>query len=115
MRRIKSKTVGGCPCEYALRYIGGAWKILIVVILDRAKIRRHAELKRVLRGTTAKMLTPAAPGDGARWLDRAYGVCGNSAQSRNTNSRHLAKHSGPSSTRCGRGAHKPGKPTLTRS
>lgn len=57
MRKIRSKTVGECPCEYALRYIGGAWKILIVVILDRAKIRRHAELKRVLRGITPKMLT----------------------------------------------------------
>lgn len=56
MRKIKSKTVGECPCEYALRYIGGAWKILIIVILDRAKIRRYAELKRVLRGITPKML-----------------------------------------------------------
>ena len=57
MRRIESKTVGECPCEYALRYIGGAWKILILVILDRAKIRRYGELKRVLRGITHKMLT----------------------------------------------------------
>jgi DNA-binding HxlR family transcriptional regulator len=56
MRRIRAKTVGECPCEYALRYIGGAWKILIVVILDRAKIRRYAELKRVLQGITPKML-----------------------------------------------------------
>ena len=53
MRRIKSRTVGECPCEYALRYIGGAWKILIVVI---AKIHRYGELKRVLRGITHKML-----------------------------------------------------------
>jgi DNA-binding HxlR family transcriptional regulator len=57
MRKIRSQTVGECPCEYALRYIGGAWKILILVILDRAKIRRHAELKRVLRGITPKILT----------------------------------------------------------
>ena len=57
MRKIKSQTVGECPCEYALRYIGGAWKILILVILDRAKIRRHAELRRVLRGITPKILT----------------------------------------------------------
>ena len=57
MRKIKSQTVGECPCEYALRYIGGAWKILIVVILDRTQIHRHAELKRVLRGITSKMLT----------------------------------------------------------
>ncbi len=56
MRKMRSKTVGECPCEYALRYIGGAWKILIIVILDRAKIRRYAELKRVLRGITPKML-----------------------------------------------------------
>lgn len=56
MRKIRSKTVGECPCEYALRYIGGAWKILLIVILDRAKIRRYAELKRVLVGITPKML-----------------------------------------------------------
>jgi len=57
MRRIKGETVGECPCEYALRYIGGAWKILLVVVLDRTKIRRPAELRKVLRGITAKMLT----------------------------------------------------------
>jgi DNA-binding HxlR family transcriptional regulator len=57
MRKVRSKTIGECPCEYALRYIGGAWKILIVVILDRAKIRRHSELKRVLVGVTPKILT----------------------------------------------------------
>jgi DNA-binding HxlR family transcriptional regulator len=56
MRKIGSETVRECPCEYALRYIGGAWKILIVAHLVRAKIRRHAEIKR-LRGITAKMLT----------------------------------------------------------
>ena len=53
---VTSVTVGECPCEYALRYIGGAWKILIVVILDRARIRRYSELKRVLRGISHKML-----------------------------------------------------------
>jgi len=57
MRRIKGESVGECPCEYALRYIGGAWKILLVVVLDRTNIRRPAELKKVLRGITAKMLT----------------------------------------------------------
>jgi DNA-binding HxlR family transcriptional regulator len=57
MRKIGSETVGECPCEYALRYIGGAWKILIVAVLDRAKIHRYAELKRVLRGVTPKILT----------------------------------------------------------
>lgn len=57
MRKLKSETVRECPCEYALRYVGGAWKILIVAHLVRGKIRRHAELKRSLRGITAKMLT----------------------------------------------------------
>jgi len=57
MRKLKSETVSECPCEYALRYVGGAWKILIVAHLVRGKIRRHAELKRSLRGITAKMLT----------------------------------------------------------
>lgn len=57
MRKIGSDTVGECPCEYALRYIGGAWKIMIIVLLQRTKIRRHAEIRRVLRGITPKMLT----------------------------------------------------------
>jgi DNA-binding HxlR family transcriptional regulator len=57
MRKIGSETVRECPCEYALRYIGGAWKILIVAHLVRGKIRRHAEFKRLLLGITAKMLT----------------------------------------------------------
>lgn len=57
MRKLKSETVRECPCEYALRYVGGAWKILIVAHLVQGKIRRHAELKRSLRGITAKMLT----------------------------------------------------------
>jgi DNA-binding HxlR family transcriptional regulator len=57
MRKIGSKTVRECPCEYALRYIGGAWKILIVAYLVRGKVRRHAEIKRLLPGITAKMLT----------------------------------------------------------
>lgn len=57
MRKIGSETVAECPCEYALRYIGGAWKVLIVARLVRGKTRRHAELKRLLRGITAKILT----------------------------------------------------------
>jgi DNA-binding HxlR family transcriptional regulator len=57
MRKLKNETVRECPCEYALRYVGGAWKILIVAHLVRGKIRRHAELKRSLGGITAKMLT----------------------------------------------------------
>jgi len=56
MRRMQSRTIGEYPCEYALRYIGGPWKILIIVILDRAKIRRYTELRRVLRGISPKML-----------------------------------------------------------
>ena len=57
MRKVRSKTVAECPCEYALRFIGGAWKILIIVLLDRVKMQRHTELKRALRGITSKMLT----------------------------------------------------------
>jgi len=57
MRKIGSKTVRECPCEYAFRYIAGAWKILIVAYLVRGKIRRHAEIKRLLPGITAKVLT----------------------------------------------------------
>jgi DNA-binding HxlR family transcriptional regulator len=38
MRKIGSKTAVECPCEYALRYIGGAWKVLIVARLTQVKI-----------------------------------------------------------------------------
>ena len=68
MRKIRSKTVGECPCEYALRYIGGAWKILIIV-LDRAKIRRYAELKRVLVGITPR----CSRNNSANWSDGLIG------------------------------------------
>lgn len=57
MRKIGIETARECPCEYALRYIGGAWKILIVAHLVRGKIRRHAELRRLLQGITPKILT----------------------------------------------------------
>jgi DNA-binding HxlR family transcriptional regulator len=57
MRKIGSQTARECPCEYALRYVGGAWKILIVAHLVRGRVRRHAELKRLLRGITSKILT----------------------------------------------------------
>lgn len=57
MRKIGSETARECPCEYAFRYIGGAWKILIVSRLVRKNTYRHAELKRMLRGITSKMLT----------------------------------------------------------
>jgi len=57
MRKIGSETARECPREYALRYIGGAWKVLIVAHLVRGKIRRHAEVKRLLRGITPKILT----------------------------------------------------------
>jgi DNA-binding HxlR family transcriptional regulator len=57
MRRIRNKTVAECPCEFALRYIGGAWKILILWHLAHAAPRRHVEMRRLLRGVTAKVLT----------------------------------------------------------
>jgi DNA-binding HxlR family transcriptional regulator len=57
MRRIGVKTVGECPCEVALRFIGGAWKVLIVWHLAHHGKHRHAELKRRLSGITTKILT----------------------------------------------------------
>jgi DNA-binding HxlR family transcriptional regulator len=81
MRKLKSQNVGECPCEYALRYIGGAWKILIVVILDRTKIRRYAELKRVLRGITPKILTQQLREMERDGLIETHGVPGSPAKS----------------------------------
>ncbi|MGA7914886.1 MAG: helix-turn-helix domain-containing protein [Candidatus Acidiferrales bacterium] len=57
MRKIGGQAARECPCEYAVRYIGGAWKILIVSRLFGKQTHRHAELKRMLRGITSKMLT----------------------------------------------------------
>jgi len=57
MRRIGGQTVRECPCEVALRYIGGAWKVLIVWNLVYRGKQRHAELKRRLSGISAKILT----------------------------------------------------------
>lgn len=57
MRRIGAKSVSECPCETALRYIGGAWKVLIVWHLTFKGRHRHAELKRRLAGITTKILT----------------------------------------------------------
>jgi DNA-binding HxlR family transcriptional regulator len=57
MRKIGLNTAHECACETTIRHIGGAWKVLILWHLGTAKLRRHAELKRLLRGVTAKMLT----------------------------------------------------------
>ncbi len=57
MRRIGQDTVRECPCEVALRYIGGAWKLLIVWHLAHRGKHRHAELKRRLSGISSKILT----------------------------------------------------------
>jgi DNA-binding HxlR family transcriptional regulator len=57
MRRVRNKTIAECPCEFALRYIGGAWKILILWHLARVSPRRHVEMRKLLRGVTAKVLT----------------------------------------------------------
>jgi len=57
MRRMSKDTARECPCEVALRYIGGAWKILIVWHLAHRGKHRHAELKRRLPGITSKILT----------------------------------------------------------
>jgi DNA-binding HxlR family transcriptional regulator len=57
VRRIGVKSACECPCEATLRYIGGAWKVLIVWHLAYHGKHRHAELKRRLAGVTAKILT----------------------------------------------------------
>ncbi len=45
-----------CPVEYALKAIGGRWKVLILRELFR-DTRRFGELHRALHGITQKMLT----------------------------------------------------------
>lgn len=56
MRRIGKETAGECPVETTLRYIGGAWKVLIIFHLRDGSRQRYAELKRQLSGITPKML-----------------------------------------------------------
>src|SRR5262249_33006997 len=57
MRRMGTGSVREGPCEIALRYIGGAWKGLIVWQLTYRGKHRHAELKKRLSGITSKVLT----------------------------------------------------------
>jgi len=57
MRKIGLNTVHECACETTIRHVGGAWKVLILWHLRTGECRRHAELKRLLRGVTPKMLT----------------------------------------------------------
>jgi DNA-binding HxlR family transcriptional regulator len=45
-----------CPVEFALKAIGGRWKVLILRELFRGT-RRFGELHRALHGITQKMLT----------------------------------------------------------
>ena len=88
---------------------------MIVVALIRAKIRRHAEIKRLLHGITAKMLTQQLremEHDGL--IERT--VCPTGFRLRlNTGSRRLAKPYFLSSRQCMPGAHKPEKPPRARS
>ena len=65
MRKLKSQNVGECPCEYALRYIGGAWKILIVVILDRDENSPLRRTQACVAGNYAQDPLATATRDGA--------------------------------------------------
>jgi DNA-binding HxlR family transcriptional regulator len=56
MRRMGKETAGECPVETTLRYIGGAWKVLIIWHLRDGGRHRYAEIKRQLSGITPKIL-----------------------------------------------------------
>ena len=56
MRRINEKSAPECPAETTLRYIGGSWKVMIVWHLLGGQRKRHAEMRRILRGITPKIL-----------------------------------------------------------
>jgi DNA-binding HxlR family transcriptional regulator len=56
MRRLKEKSAPECPAETTLRYIGGSWKVMIVWHLLGGQRKRHAEMRRILRGVTPKIL-----------------------------------------------------------
>ncbi|MGG7162551.1 winged helix-turn-helix transcriptional regulator [Clostridium ihumii] len=46
-----------CPLEYAMRIIGGKWKIRIIVAIDEEKNIRYNELKRTVYGITDMVLS----------------------------------------------------------
>ena len=56
MRRLKEKSAPECPAETTLCYIGGSWKVMIVWHLLGGQRKRHAEMRRILRGVTPKIL-----------------------------------------------------------
>src|SRR3954465_9329573 len=57
MRRVQSTTIQECPCEIAIRLIGGGWKVLLVYHLATKGVLRYADIRRLLPGITPKVLT----------------------------------------------------------
>jgi DNA-binding HxlR family transcriptional regulator len=57
VRRIQPDTIRECPCEIAIRLIGGGWKVLIVYHLATKGMQRYADLRRRMPGVTPKVLT----------------------------------------------------------
>ena len=45
-----------CDMTYAVQMIGGRWKILIIVTLEKAP-KRYGEIKKAIPGITERMLT----------------------------------------------------------
>jgi DNA-binding HxlR family transcriptional regulator len=56
MRRLKEESAPECPAELVLRDIGGSWKVMIVWHPLGGRRKRHAEMRRILRGITPKVL-----------------------------------------------------------
>jgi DNA-binding HxlR family transcriptional regulator len=48
-----------CPLDYAMRLIGGKWKVSVICALHKDGTTRYNELKRKLRGITNTMLASA--------------------------------------------------------
>ncbi|AYO29405.1 transcriptional regulator [Biomaibacter acetigenes] len=52
-----SEGINACPVTYALKLIGGKWKIPILWVLSQNGTMRYNELKRRISGITNMMLT----------------------------------------------------------
>ena len=54
---VKKYNKKSCHLEYTLSMFGSKWKTIILWYLGKYGIHRYGELKKVLTGITAKMLT----------------------------------------------------------
>lgn len=56
-KKAFSEEINSCPVIYALKLIGGKWRLPIIWVLSQSGTMRYNELKRNVAGITNMMLT----------------------------------------------------------